>query len=64
MNYICPKSMCLGVLANQRYEPLEYSTLIGIFAAYRNGELERPMLVEAIHDWQVHDARGRLGYDE
>jgi hypothetical protein len=56
----CPQSMTLECLASHEAEPLEFPTLSGIFNAYRNGDVDRPSLVEAIHSWQVTEAKRRL----
>ena len=38
-------------------EPTSFSTLQGIFAAYRHGDIDRKSLVEAIFAWQITEAK-------
>jgi hypothetical protein len=61
MNILCPPEMALPVLASQKTEDIiHYSTLAGLFAAYRNGDLDRPALTGAIRSWQITEAREAL----
>jgi len=55
-----PCSMSLEELAAQDRDSLGYDTLMGIFAAYRAGELDRHSLTEAISDWQSTRAKEAL----
>jgi hypothetical protein len=56
----CPKDMALAKLAEQGAEPMSFNTLSGIFRAYRNGDIERSQLVEAIYSWQITEAKEAL----
>jgi len=63
MNILCPEDMKPSNLVSIEVEPMEFPILIGIFMAFRAGYCDRASLIEAIHAWQVTEAKRSL-HDE
>jgi hypothetical protein len=55
-----PASLAPEILSTLEAEPLSFETLTGIFAAYRNDDVDRKSLIKAISDWQITEAKGAM----